>query len=158
MFLLLCYYNYMKYDFARIFETACGALGVDSAAVNVNVSFVSVRVIRDLNRVHRGVDKPTDVLSFPTLDISAGELPTRDVFPLDVNPESGKLELGDIVICPRVAREQARAIGQSFEREVVFLYLHGLLHLLGYDHMNENDEKEMLAKQRVIMRKLEGIL
>ena len=143
----------MKQNFAEIFDITCRALGIDPAAVNADVFMVRPRAIRALNRTHRGTDKPTDVLSFPLLNIAAPTVPTREAFPRDINPATSKVELGDIVICPRIARRSARAIGQPLKHEIAFLYVHGLLHLLGYDHISEQDEKQMLAKQRQIMAK-----
>ena len=143
----------MKQNFTEIFDITCHTLGIDPAQVNANVFMVRPRAIRALNRTHRGIDKPTDVLSFPLLNIAASTVPTCKAFLLDTNPDTQKVELGDIVICPRIAHNQARAIGQPLKHEIAFLYLHGLLHLLGYDHISEQDEKQMLAKQRQIMAK-----
>lgn len=127
---------------------------VDSVAVTL--SFVSKDAIRDLNREQRGIDKATDVLSFPMLDFEEGEL-LEPVEPYDlVNPEAekGELYLGDIVIAPVVALEQAELYGHSPEREAAFLAVHGLLHLLGYDHLEEEEEAVMRQKQRRIMEAL----
>ena len=98
---------------------------IDPATVNYTVHYVSPEEIRELNKTHRGKDKVTDVLSFPMLDITAGQAPTRENFPLDVNLETNKVELGDIVI-------------NETETNRAFLEDHGLLHLLGYHH--EGDE------------------
>ena len=133
--------------FEKIFLKTCQVLKIDPTTVSANVFLVSKCRMKKLNKKHRGVNSATDVLSFPMLTIKAGEVPTKDKFPLDQNPETGKIELGDIVICPRVAKRQAREIGQSFEQEIKFLYTHGLLHLLGYDHETEEDEERMLRIQ-----------
>jgi probable rRNA maturation factor len=138
-----------------VFVTCCTHLTIDSDMVNADVHFVSSDEIRDLNKAHRGIDRETDVLSFPMLlDLQAGEVPTRAKYKLDINPDTNKLELGDIVICTDVARAQAEQIGQSLEREVAFLYLHGLLHLLGYDHMTDDDENIMMTISRAVMEKV----
>ena len=99
-----------------------------------------------MNKNERGVDKVTDVLSFPTLVIKS--LPvTKKQFPTDIDYESGKLMLGDIIICYEKVKEQAAEYGHSEEREAAYLTLHGILHLLGFDHIEDAD--------RVVMRKHE---
>ena len=139
---------------ALTIATACNHLGIARSSVNVDIHFTSGRAIKRLNALHRGVDKCTDVLSFPNLEINAGELPTVEKFAIDVNPETGLLELGTIFICERVARKQARKLGHSLLREVCFLALHGFLHLLGYDHKTDEEEATMIAVQQEIMQKL----
>ena len=133
-------------------KEACEHLGIDPKSINVNLCFTSVRKIKKINYKHRGVNKPTDVLSFPLLDIKPGVVPSGQQFPLDINHESGKIELGDIVICRRVAKRQAKQIGQSLDRELAFLQLHGFLHLLGYDHIDAESEKIMTKLQREILK------
>jgi len=96
-------------------------LGIDPAAINYTVHYVSAAEIHALNKQHMGKDKPTDVLAFPLLHITAGQKPTRENFPLDFNPQTNKIELGDIVI-------------NEDEPNKEFLVEHGLLHLLGYHH------------------------
>ncbi|MDR0462115.1 MAG: rRNA maturation RNase YbeY [Christensenellaceae bacterium] len=95
---------------------------------NFTVHIVTPDRIRELNKAHRGKDKATDVLSFPLLDIKAGQAPTRENFPLDFNPETGEIELGDIVI-------------NQDEKEKEFLIQHGLQHLLGYHHDDHEEDK-----------------
>lgn len=103
--------------------------------------------MRALNKETRGADKPTDVLSFQYLDyIKAGEkvdLDRKEYF--DV--VTGLVDLGEIYICRSIARRQAKEYGHSVKREKAFLALHGLLHLLGYDHDGGEDEREMFAIQ-----------
>lgn len=102
--------------------------------------------IRTLNREHRGKDSATDVLSFPLWE--------ADAPPLNW-PEDAALPLGDIAISLERAEAQAREYGHRYEREVVFLFVHGMLHLLGYDHeISAAAEREMFAKQEEIMTKL----
>ena len=114
----------------KLFVKACKVLGIDS--VNAELYFVGAEEIRELNLIHRGIDKPTDVLSFPMLDIKAGTVPCKHSFPLDINPETNKLELGDVIICKEYA-----------ELPVEVLAVHGFLHLLGYDHGTAKDAKIM---------------
>ena len=111
----------------------------------VSVTFTDNEGIHELNKKFRGVDKPTDVLSFPLFDFE-GE---TDEPPVDEIMSN----LGDIVISLERAKEQADEYGHSFEREVAFLCVHSMLHLLGYDHeVSEEDEIEMRAKQTEIMK------
>ena len=106
----------------------------------VGVTFTDNEGIRKLNYEHRDIDKETDVLSFPMIDDVAciGEF--------DINPENGMVYLGDIVISLEKADEQAKDYGHSFEREVSFLIVHSMMHLLGYDHMEEEEKKEEIKK------------
>ena len=111
----------------------------------VSVTFTDNEGIREKNREFRGIDAPTDVLSFPMYDMKNGDMP------LD-----GEIcELGDIVLSLERAAEQADEFGHSYERECAFLTVHSVLHLLGYDHVNsEEEEAEMRARQRVVMKKI----
>jgi len=108
----------------------------------VSLTLVSDEEIRSLNRQYRKIDKSTDVLSF-----LMGE----------PNYESQAVNLGDIIISAPTAVRQANQYGHSIERELAFLTVHGMLHLLGYDHENKTDESIMRAKQDIVMKKL-GIL
>ena len=105
----------------------------------VNVTVVGDRAIRKLNREHRGIDKATDVLSFPMFEFGTPEVPTL---------------LGDIVISRDTAYRQAKEYGHSPRREFCFLAAHSALHLLGYDHESETEREEMEAKQEEILNKL----
>lgn len=110
----------------------------------VSVSFVTNDEIHELNRAYRGVDRPTDVLSFPMLDGDADEG--------DVDIDSDSVVLGDIIISAEKAVEQAAAYGHSVERELAFLAVHSTLHLLGYDHeTSPEDEKDMFRRQEEIL-------
>lgn len=107
----------------------------------VSVTFVDNQGIREINREQRQIDRVTDVLSFP---LSEGD-------ELEINEDNGAALLGDIVLSLERAEEQAAEYGHSFAREVGFLTVHSVLHLLGYDHMTEDEEKEMRAHQRAIL-------
>ena len=107
----------------------------------LSVTFADKEEIQQINRDYRDKDRVTDVISF------AFEDDDTDIFEGVDMPRV----LGDIIICTDVAQEQATAYNHSFERELGFLALHGFLHLLGYDHMNEADEKEMFGKQDAIL-------
>ena len=114
---------------------------LDKERCQLSVTFVGLEEIHELNREYRGVDRPTDVLSFPQFEDISEEL-----------PEVGEICLGDVVICEEKAREQAAEYGHSFERELVYLFTHSVLHLLGYDHMEEVEKQEMRAREEEIMR------
>ena len=115
--------------------------------VEVSVTFVDDEGIRELNKKFRGLDKPTDVLSFPLLDYE-GESEEPFFDELCHN-------LGDIVISLERAMAQANEFGHSFEREVAFLTAHSMLHLLGYDHeISEEDDADMRRRQNDIMDRL----
>lgn len=115
--------------------------------------------IRELNRQFRQIDAPTDVLSFPTVeyiipgDFSGLEDKSADCF----NPETGEMILGDIVISVERARLQAEEYGHSLLRELAFLTAHSMFHLMGYDHIAEEDRLLMEEKQETLLNKL-GIL
>lgn len=117
----------------------------------VSIIFVDNERIREINKHHRNIDKPTDVLSFPMLEFENGKITDTTG---DIDRESNLLLLGDIVISLEKAKEQSLEYGHSFEREVAFLISHGAFHLLGYDHMDEESERLMLAKQELILTKL----
>jgi len=104
--------------------------------------------IKEINKEFRNMDSPTDVLSFPMAEIKNGELlgPVGD-YDLDDN----MLILGDLIISMETAARQAAEYGHSIEREVAFLTTHGVYHLLGYDHMDPDSEKAMIAKQEEVL-------
>ena len=107
----------------------------------VSVTMVDMEEIHALNLEQRGVDRPTDVLSFP-------------IFDEDFDNEELAV-LGDIVLCPQKAKEQAEEFGHSLEREIAFLTVHSTLHLLGYDHeTSEEDDRIMRQKQTAIVNSL----
>lgn len=115
---------------------------VDKDRAEISVTFVEGEEIRILNRDYRDTDRVTDVLSFPQFD--------------DLNdlPEVGEICLGDVVICKDRAEEQAEEFGHSFEREIIYLFTHSILHLLGYDHMEEEEKWEMRAREEEVMNYL----
>ncbi len=121
-----------------------GALTFEEFPYNaeVSITFTDNEGIRDLNREFRDKDSPTDVLSFPMYNFLEGDEPA----------DSTNVELGDIVISLERAKSQAEDFGHSFKREVAFLTVHSVLHLIGYDHeLSEEDEKEMFFRQDKIM-------
>ncbi len=135
-------YESLEKEYRSIMETAFSLLGV-KANYEVDVSLVDARTIQDINRDYRKVDRVTDVISFAFEDddspssLILGEVPKM---------------LGEIFICVPRALEQAKEIGNSEERELSFLFVHGLLHLLGYDHMTPEDERIMFPLQEKILQ------
>ena len=119
----------------------------------VELSFVDGEEIRRLNRELRGMDKVTDVLSFPSLDGIKGLALKKKEHPYDID-EEGNLFIGSIAICCDRAREQAEEYGHSYERELHYLIVHGIMHCLGYDHEIEEDKAEMREKEEQILTKL----
>lgn len=119
---------------------------LESERCEISVTFVDMEEIHALNKEYRDVDRPTDVLSFPQFYDLEDEI-----------PEVGEICLGDVVICKDKAAEQAEEFGHSFEREIIYLFVHSVLHLLGYDHMEEDEKACMRAREEQIMEHL-GVL
>lgn len=112
--------------------------------------------IRRLNRELRGIDAVTDVLSFPSLNLKAGAKLCKKDFPADID-EDGNLFIGSIAICRKRAEEQAEEYGHSLKREMNYLAVHGLCHLLGYDHIEEADKKLMREKEECVLKKIGAV-
>lgn len=111
--------------------------------------------IHQVNKEFRDIDRPTDVLSFPLVDYEeAGEFDFLEEMDECFNPETGELMLGDIMISLDKVAEQAEEYGHSYTREYAFLIAHSMLHLMGYDHMEEDEAKIMEAKQTAILEAL----
>lgn len=134
-------------------EEAMEGFVVSDVALAVEIVFVDGEEIRRLNRELRSTDKVTDVLSFPTLDGIKGEAIRGEEYPFDVD-EEGNLLIGSIAVCRERAREQAEEYGHSYERELHYLLVHGIMHCLGYDHMTDADKREMREKEEYILAKL----
>lgn len=135
----------------KIFEETLKKTGNDDMQIVVSVSFCSETEIKELNNTSRGVDKVTDVLSFPMLDIKYPQKVNEFMSELIPN---GAMYLGDIVICKKKAIQQAIEFGHSLKREVSFLALHGFLHILGYDHIEKEDEIIMQSIANQILEEL----
>ena len=112
---------------------------LDTDRISVSVSFVDMEEIHALNKQYRGVDSATDVLSFPQFD-SFQYLTDWD-----------EVSLGDVVICKEKAAEQAEEFGHSYDRELIYLFTHSILHLLGFDHEDEEDKAAMRAAEEKVM-------
>lgn len=124
--------------------------------ISLNVTFTDDETIKEINKEFRDIDKSTDVLSFPSVDFESpadfshikGDEP--DYF----DPDTGELILGDIMISLEHAHKQADEYGHSFRREIAFLITHSLLHLIGYDHMEEDERIIMENKQTNVLTEL----
>ena len=137
----------------KVIRTALAAEGVDFPC-EVDVLLTNDARIHELNREQRGIDQPTDVLSFPAFDLRPGALPE----PADADPGSGLVPLGDMVVSLERAAAQAKEYGHSNRRELAYLTVHSVLHLLGYDHLDEGPQKaQMRAKEEEILEKLDVI-
>lgn len=123
---------------------------------SVNLVLTDSEGIRELNRESRGIDRETDVLSFPNVDFSRpGEFFIAEDREADYfDPDTGELLLGDICICVDKVREQAESYGHSLLREFAFLVAHSMFHLCGYDHMEEAEAAVMEKKQNEILNAL----
>ncbi len=134
----------------KVIRTALEVQGVGFPC-EVDVSLSSDEGIREVNRQMRGVDAPTDVLSFPVFDLKPGELPS----PEDADPGTGLVPLGDMIISLERAEAQAKQFGHSRRRELAYLAVHSVLHLLGYDHLDEGPMKaQMREREEVILGQL----
>lgn len=134
----------------KVIRTALAAEGVDFPC-EIDVRITNDRTIQDINREQREVDRPTDVLSFPMFELSPGVLPG----PEDADPGTGLVPLGDMVISMERVQAQAKEYGHSNRRELAYLTVHSVLHLLGYDHLDEGPQKaRMRGREEAIMEEL----
>ena len=116
---------------------------VDSNLTEISLTFVDMEEIQQLNREYRDTDSVTDVLSFPQFE-------SKDEF-----PKVGEIIMGDVVICTEKAMLQAEEFGHSPEREIIYLFTHSLLHLMGYDHMEEDEKRIMRQKEEAVMNRID---
>lgn len=127
--------------------------GISPKDVDIDITVVDDDTIRELNRDNRGIDKATDVLTFPNVDIVM-PFNIGDYDEYEFNPETGALSLGEIIIARGVMVANASEYGHSVVRECAFLVTHGMLHLLGYDHIDETDRVEMRQNEEKILNNL----
>lgn len=116
--------------------------GVTNEDLEISVTFVDEEEIKEINGQFREIDKVTDVLSFPQFECA------------DDAPEEGLVILGDVVICEDQAKRQAEEFGHSYERELMYLFVHSMFHLLGYDHMEEEEKAQMRSCEEDVMHRL----
>ena len=120
----------------------CEGISVDC---EINILITTDKGIREINRTARNIDAPTDVLSFPMFELKAGAPPANwDEY---IDPETEMCPLGDMAISLERAIEQAERFGHSVTREVGYLTIHSMLHLLGYDHLDEGEQKRMMRNR-----------
>ncbi|NSL50291.1 rRNA maturation RNase YbeY [Calidifontibacillus erzurumensis] len=131
-----------KEEIEKLLQFAAEKENVPNDA-EVSITFVNNEEIQEINKIYRGKDQPTDVISFAMEEMGEGEIEIKGT-------DLPKM-LGDIIISIPKAIEQAKEYSHSFMRELGFLSVHGFLHLLGYDHIEEDDEKIMFSKQKEIL-------
>lgn len=135
-------YDWLEERYRHLTATTFRLLDVKTN-YEIDVSLVDDETIHEINRSYRGVDRVTDVISFAFND-------DKDPSHAILNPEVPRM-LGEILICLPQAKRQAEQIGNTLQRELSFLFVHGLLHLLGYDHMKKEDEEIMFPLQDKIL-------
>lgn len=152
-FIIYCDDKEFPLENVTALEAAMQGFVKSDVPLAVEFVFVDGEEIRRLNREMRDTDKVTDVLSFPALDgIKGAEIFGKD-FPYEID-EEGNLMLGSVVVCCERAREQAEEYGHSYNRELHYLLVHGIMHCLGYDHMTDTEKAEMREKEEYILAKL----
>ncbi|WBW95770.1 rRNA maturation RNase YbeY [Oceanirhabdus sp. W0125-5] len=123
----------------------------------VSVTLVNNEEIRNINKDNRGIDKATDVLSFPCIEYEEGKV-FKELYDINSFDDSyfdgDALVLGDIVLSLDKCKEQSEEYGHSFKRESAYLVIHSVLHLLGYDHMNEDDKRKMRKREEELLEEL----
>lgn len=136
----------------KALQIAAEAEGITEG--EVALTFVDDEAIHELNRDYRGIDRPTDVLSFAMNESLDDEL--EIVYELEEDEEADSLTdiLGDIIISVDRAKQQSEDYGHSLEREIGFLFVHGFLHLIGYDHQDAESEAEMMGKQEAALARV----
>ena len=128
----------------KVLQKCFNEENLENKKLYVKVVLTDSKNIKNINKEHRGIDKETDVLSFPMYEKNELE---------NIHLENEDI-LGDMVISIEKVQEQAQEYGHSFERELAYMIVHSFYHLLGYDHMNETDKKEMREKEEFILGKL----
>ena len=136
----------------KVIRTALTEQGVN-VPCEVDVYVTGDAGIQELNREMRQVDRPTDVLSFPALELAEGELPAEE----DADVATGFVPLGDMAISLERVKAQAKEYGHSNRRELAYLAVHSVLHLLGYDHMDEGPQKARMRAREEAVRAVLGL-
>lgn len=151
-FIVYCEENADEIDLQGLSQAIAESVQTNTPLA-IELLFVDAEEIRSLNKQTRGVDSVTDVLSFPTLDGIKNKRIDGKEHPFDVD-EDGNLLLGSIVICKERAKEQAEEYGHSLRRELAYLFVHGVMHCLGYDHMVDEEKAEMREKEEFVLKKM----
>lgn len=145
----------IRYIIKKCINTVLAIEGIIPAC-EINVLITNDRGIQAINKAVRNIDKPTDVLSFPMFNFEAGVLPENWLDFID--PETNLCPLGDIAISIERACTQAREYGHSLRREIGYLTIHSMLHLLGYDHLDEGKQKkQMRCREEMIVSYIPGL-
>lgn len=131
----------------NVLTTCFETENLNNTKLYVNVIFTNLENIRQINQTYRGIDKATDVLSFPMFE-------PEEIEVLKKTDNHIEEVLGDIVIATEKVEEQAKEYGHSFKRELAYLLVHGFYHLMGYDHIKEEDKKKMRPKEEFILEQL----
>lgn len=137
----------------KALEKAMDGFVSSDVPLAVEFLFTDEEEIRRLNRETRDTDRVTDVLSFPALDSVKGKALKKKDFPLEIDDE-GNLFIGSVAVCVKRAEEQAEEYGHSYNRELHYLLVHGIMHCLGYDHLTDEERTEMRAREELILAKL----
>lgn len=134
----------------KIVDLALGKNNISNQNISVSIQSADKEEIRKLNSEYRGIDRATDVLSFPIFEREEIEYLKKN----DIDKKLGEVELGDIILCLDVVKEQSIEYGTGILREVLYMITHGICHLLGYDHIEPEDKKEMRTLEEDILRGL----
>ncbi len=152
-FALICDGEEFPEERVRALEDAMQGFAQTDTPLCVEFVFVDGEEIRRLNKELRNIDKVTDVLSFPALDGIKGQPIRGAEHPYEMD-EEGRLVIGSVAVCCDRAKEQAEEYGHSYERELHYLLVHGIMHCLGYDHETEEEKAEMREREEYILGKL----
>lgn len=134
-------------------EKAMDGFVKSNVPLAIEFVFTDEEEIQRLNRELRNTDRVTDVLSFPTLDNIKGKEIKKKDFACDID-EEGNLFIGSVAVCVKRAKEQAEEYGHSYNRELHYLLVHGIMHCLGYDHMEDDEKAEMREKEEYVLNKM----
>lgn len=153
--------KYIEY-IEKAYNESLKILKIKCKDIEINIDFVSKKEIKVLNNKFRNNNSVTDVLSFPNL-LEVGKTDMQLIvekldkknFASEINPETNNIFVGDICICKSIVYKHAKEYGNTKLREMTYMAVHGLLHLLGYDHMNENDKVIMREVEEKIMKKVQ---
>ena len=140
-------FNYLEEKYLEIVDATFSMLELSFSPI-ISVSIVDNDYIHQINKTYRNIDRETDVISFAFLDNEKNKT--------QIMKSNNVVSLGDIYISLEKAKEQANNYGHSLDRELLFLFTHGLLHLLGYDHMTKEDENIMFSLQDKILSNIKG--
>lgn len=143
-----------KEIFDKIFAKTAEHLKI-KGDVKVNVWFLSKKEMKKLNNKHRNINQPTDVLSFPFVEYEEVGVVDFKKYVSEIDLQDGNLLLGEVFICTDIAKKQAKQFGHGINREFCFLFTHGLLHILGFDHEDIWDKKIMEDMQKKILTECE---